>query len=111
MSMPGKWHSRSNKYAGGWYPRGAVWTCVLDRHDPVNTFCVYCQRQFRNIANFKRHVIGKHGVGLAKSLGLVQPDDWTPSADEADYGRGQAPADAWEVNIPPLEFVHTNQRL
>lgn len=40
-----------------------------------NRFCFYCQREFATPGTFKRHIITRHGLGLAKTLGLLTPDE------------------------------------
>jgi len=45
-----------------------------DPYDPQDRFCLYCQRQYSTLGRFRRHVINKHGVGLAKRLGLIPLD-------------------------------------
>jgi hypothetical protein len=47
---------------------------VPDPHEPDDRFCVYCQKQYARLGDFKRHVLKEHGVGLAKRLGLVPLD-------------------------------------
>jgi hypothetical protein len=43
-------------------------------HDPADRYCHYCDKQYANLGVFKRHVLTRHGTGLAKRLGLVPLD-------------------------------------
>lgn len=36
-----------------------------------NRYCLYCRKQYKTPGTFKRHVITRHGLGLARQLDIL----------------------------------------
>lgn len=46
-----------------------------DPWHPENRYCYYCSRPFATPGTFKRHVITKHGLGLARRLDILTDEE------------------------------------
>lgn len=42
---------------------------------PEDKYCYYCGKQYADYSVFKRHVITRHGAGMARVLCLLTPEE------------------------------------